>query len=94
MSYLRRRQAAEWLLERGIPCRASTLAKLAVIGGGPKYIKFGRIPLYREVWLSEWVAERLGLPQLVADSDRVKIFLEQLAAEDSDASKSSGKTVS
>ena len=46
-TYLRRRAAAEYLREqRGIPCGEKTLAKLACIGGGPVYRRFGRIPLY------------------------------------------------
>ena len=46
-AYLRRRAAAEYLRQRwGIPCSEKTLAKLACVGGGPVYRRFGRIPRY------------------------------------------------
>ena len=46
-AYLRRRAAAEYLRETwGIPCSEKTLAKLACIGGGPAYRRYGRIPLH------------------------------------------------
>jgi hypothetical protein len=46
-TYLRRKAAAEYIRARwGIPCSDKTLAKLACIGGGPAYRRFGRIPLY------------------------------------------------
>jgi hypothetical protein len=62
-TYLRRSAAAEYLREqRGIPCSAKTLAKLACIGGGPVYRLFGRIPLYTCPDLDTYADSRLGKP--------------------------------
>ena len=44
--YLSRQQASEHLLEQGLPAAVATLAKLAVVGGGPEFQKFGRFPRY------------------------------------------------
>ena len=62
-AYLRRRAAAEYLRQRwGVPCSEKTLAKLACIGGGPAYRRFGRIPLYDAADLDEFARTRLGRP--------------------------------
>lgn len=61
---LRRKMAAKYLTEqRGVPIAPQTLAKYAVIGGGPVYQRFGRIPLYRVADLDRWSLARLGRPQ-------------------------------
>ncbi len=60
---LRRKAAARYLQERGLPVAAQTLAKLAVIGGGPAFQKFGRFPVYSCADLDAWAASRLGPPQ-------------------------------
>ena len=36
----------------------ATLAKLAVVGGGPRYLKLGRRVVYRASDLDAWVAAR------------------------------------
>ena len=60
---LRRAEAAEYLLEHhGLPVAAKTLAKYATVGGGPKFEKFGHVPLYPTALLDEWAAAKLGLP--------------------------------
>ena len=62
-SYLRRKAAAEYLREQwGVPCTEKTLAKLACIGGGPVYRRFGRIPLYAAADLDEFAQAKLGKP--------------------------------
>jgi hypothetical protein len=62
-TYLRRRAAAEYLREqRGIPCSEKTLAKLACIGGGPIYRRFGRIPLYLIADLDAYAEAKLSKP--------------------------------
>jgi hypothetical protein len=41
--YRRRRRASEYLFERfGLNCAVNTLAKLATVGGGPKFVHAGR----------------------------------------------------
>jgi hypothetical protein len=57
----RRSNAAEYIQsEWGIPCATKTLAKLAVIGGGPVFRKAGRIPLYPQDALDDWALSKLG----------------------------------
>jgi hypothetical protein len=60
--FLRRREAAQYLHERGIPCGAKSLAKLAVIGGGPVFRRMGRIPLYEVEELDRWIEAQLSPP--------------------------------
>jgi hypothetical protein len=58
---LRRTEAAQYISDEwSIPCSPKTLAKLAVIGGGPKFRKAGRLPLYAPVNLDEWARSRLS----------------------------------
>jgi hypothetical protein len=58
---LRRREAAKYLRETwGIPCAEKTLAKIAVIGGGPPFVRFGRVPLYDAETLDIWVRSKLS----------------------------------
>ena len=58
---LRRKQASEYLREQwGIERTPGTLAKLAVIGGGPRFQHAGRIPLYPIVELNDWARSTLS----------------------------------
>jgi hypothetical protein len=60
---LRRKTASEYLLEtHGLDRAPSTLAKLAVIGGGPIFRRIGRVPLYATDDLDKWVASKLSAP--------------------------------
>ncbi len=59
--FLRRKAASKYLDEKwGLPRAASTLAKLAVIGGGPIFRKAGRIPLYEPADLDKYAEDQLG----------------------------------
>src|SRR5262249_32315219 len=61
--FLRRKAASEYLAATwGIPCSPSTLAKLAVIGGGPTFRRAGRIPLYSSGDLDTWATSKLSAP--------------------------------
>ena len=60
--YLRRKQAAEYLKSKYGFGSASTLAKLACLGGGPKMAYAGRLPLYTFESLDAWIASKLGQP--------------------------------
>ena len=66
---LNRREAAQWLTDRGFRTAEASLAKLATIGGGPAYEKFGRKPLYTERGLLAWVASKTTGP-LRSSSDQ------------------------
>lgn len=60
---LRREDASKYLIENwGVSRTSKTLAKLAVVGGGPIFQKDGRIPLYLEADLDKWVRSRLSSP--------------------------------
>jgi hypothetical protein len=63
VQYLRRKQAGEYLKSKygfGAP---KTLAKLAVVGGGPEIFYAGpRTPLYTEEKLDDWAQSKIGKP--------------------------------
>ena len=60
---LTRREASTYLFERyGIKRSPNTLAKYAVIGGGPTYRKAGCAALYQSTDLDEWAAEITSQP--------------------------------
>src|SRR5215218_3432495 len=57
----RRAAASAYLRERwGVERAPGTLAKLAVVGGGPRFRKAGRVPLYAPADLDAWASELLG----------------------------------
>jgi hypothetical protein len=69
--YLRRHEAARYVTETwGIPCTPKSLAKLAVVGGGPEFRKAGPFPLYEPVDLDAWCRVKIG-PKQKATSDRL-----------------------
>jgi hypothetical protein len=56
---LRRAEAAQFVRDAyGVPLSASTLAKLAVVGGGPPYVKISRYPVYDVDDLRAWIEAR------------------------------------
>ena len=58
---MRRQEASHYLHERhGIRLAHSTLAKLAVVGGGPPFRLDGRFPVYDREALDTYASERLG----------------------------------
>ncbi len=68
--FLRRDKASQFLTDDlGYPCARTTLAKLAVIGGGPPFHKAGRIPLYERADLEIWASNKIG-PLLLSTSER------------------------
>jgi hypothetical protein len=74
-SYLSRVAAAEHLRERGLKVAPSTLAKLAVIGGGPPFVKFMARALYEPRDLDEWASSK------ISDKRRTTSVVENGAAE-------------
>jgi hypothetical protein len=58
----RRKEAAQFLTDMGLPTAAATLAKYAVVGGGPTFQVWGRLPVYPESSLIAWAEQRLGKP--------------------------------
>jgi hypothetical protein len=58
---VRRKEAARYLTDVwGMPMSPKTLAKLAVTGGGPRYRKAGRIPLYEISELDRFARGKLS----------------------------------
>ncbi|MBY0282519.1 MAG: DNA-binding protein [Sphingomonas sp.] len=60
MDYLRRDRAAQYLLERYGAFTVATLAKLASVGGGPRFRKMGRFPVYTPDDLDAWATSRMS----------------------------------
>jgi hypothetical protein len=60
--YLRRKEAGEYLKTRYGHGSPRTLAKLATLGGGPIFRKFGRIVVYDPADLDTWALARLSAP--------------------------------
>jgi hypothetical protein len=59
---LTRQEAAAFLGERGYRVAVASLNKWASIGGGPRFRKFGRRPLYVPSDLIEWAEARTSPP--------------------------------
>jgi len=59
---LSRREASDFLKERGFKIAATTLAKYASVGGGPLFESFGTRTLYTPAALLQWVADRTSKP--------------------------------
>lgn len=58
---LSRGEASDYLRETyGIPCAPATLAKMVTTGGGPRYHKVNRSPLYPVAELDAWARKQLG----------------------------------
>jgi hypothetical protein len=65
---LGRKDAAQFLTDRGFKTAPATLAKLACLGGGPPFQSFGRRPLYQEEDLLRWAHMRTtGLRRSTSD---------------------------
>jgi len=68
----RRHEASSYLKQKwGIDRKPSTLAKLAVQGGGPRFAKAGRFPLYPEHELDMW-ARSIISPLYTSTSSQVE----------------------
>lgn len=64
--YLDRREAAEYLSARGLRFSHNTLSKLATVGGGPSYRKFGVRVVYTREDLDAWIEHKLSPPRASA----------------------------
>ena len=61
--YLSRKEAAAYLVERGLPYSPNTLQKKATTGGGPAYRVFGNKAVYTPSDLDAWVEAKLTAPR-------------------------------
>ena len=61
--YLRRAEAAAYIRETyGARCSHAYLDKLACIGGGPTFHRFGKWPVYDMADLDAWALSRISGP--------------------------------
>lgn len=60
--FLSRAEAADYINARGLPCTKLTLQKLATIGGGPVFRRFGRRAVYLPQDLDKWIDSKLSAP--------------------------------
>jgi hypothetical protein len=58
--YRTRVEAAQYITDNWFPCSPKTLAKLAVIGGGPSFRKAGRTPLYTDSDCDDYARSKIG----------------------------------
>lgn len=66
---LRRREAAAYIRSKYLlPCADKYLAKLAVTGGGPKFRKASRWPIYDVDDLDAWAQSRIS-PKVASTSE-------------------------
>ena len=78
--FLRRKQAGAYLREKYGVGSASTLAKLAVLGGGPPMTYMGsRIPVYTVEGLDTWALTKLSQP--VRSTSEYKMIASQSEGE-------------
>lgn len=61
--YLERPEAAEYLTAKGLRTSKTTLQKLATIGGGPEYRRFGLRAVYTPEDLDAWAERKLSAPK-------------------------------
>ena len=62
--YLIRQEAAAYLTDKGLPIAPRYLEKLASVGGGPAFQKFGKRAVYTVENLDAWIASRMSAPRL------------------------------
>jgi hypothetical protein len=75
--FLRRKAASKYLNDvNGVVRAPSTLAKYAVIGGGPIFQLMGRFPVYTSPNLDQWVASKLSGP-MRSTSDKAALTCER-----------------
>lgn len=67
--YLDRAEAAQYLTDLGLKTAKGTLQKLASVGGGPVYRRFGHRAVYLLVDLDTWVGQKIGRPRKSSSGD-------------------------
>jgi hypothetical protein len=91
---LRRKAASKYLFdEHGIVRAPSTLAKYAVIGGGPVFQRMGRDPVYTPANLDAWVASQLSRP-MRSTSDLAQLACEAHGTDQFDPTGASDNSAS
>lgn len=71
---LSRADAAAYVQSRwGAKCSRSFLAKMACLGGGPRFVKIGRSAVYSRPDLDAWCRSRMSAPASKASSEQEAI---------------------
>ena len=78
INYLRRSQAAAYLKNHYGAYTTETLAKLACVGGGPVFKKFGPFPVYTQEDLDNWALSRMTRP--VRSTSELAVSTSKVAA--------------
>lgn len=76
-THLRRTQAATYIHDKYGFGTCDTLAKLACVGGGPKFRKLGRFPVYTIEDLEAWVHSKMSEP--VSSTSELNNEIDRLA---------------
>jgi len=58
--FMNRKGAAAYIQSKVGLYKEDTLTKLACIGGGPRFRKFGRVPVYTKEDLDAWIGTKLS----------------------------------
>ncbi len=62
--YFQRKEASRYLTEdRGLPTANSYLQKLATVGGGPEYQRYGKYAVYTQAALDAYADSKLSTPR-------------------------------
>ncbi len=61
-SYLSRKEAAQYVTDKGLPVSPNTFQKYATTGGGPEYEIFGNRAVYQPEKLDAWIGQKLTSP--------------------------------
>ena len=56
---LTRKNAAEYLSQKGIRSSNASLARAAMGGDGPQYVLIGRTAYYKTEWLDQWLEAQM-----------------------------------
>jgi hypothetical protein len=61
--FLNRKEQAKHCQARGLKVTPAQLAKLASIGGGPRYALWGNQAVSTPEWIDEWIEQKLTAPR-------------------------------
>ena len=86
-----RAETAQYITNHWFPYSPKTLAKLAVIGGGPPFCKAGRTPLYSEASVDAWAESKIG-PLVRSTTELAVNFCKKPIAEKEDKAPKRGST--
>ena len=78
--YMTRAEAAKYITDNWFPHSPKTLAKLAVIGGGPVFRKAGRVPIYIPSDCDDYARSKISQP-VCSTAELAKVSAAHLQAD-------------